>query len=703
MQEGVETPLPEENELSSGASGEPGAGPAQVPPLDGVAAPLPATGEAGPEAGATPVDHRRNLLLLLALGGSFLLFYVVFAFVLMATLPDPSGGRRGLWLFGNLFYGGVSIVALALLALLALRLLRAGVAPAQIGGMLLRPGVVLLVMLGMAGMVFAAINREVPLPIDVLEPENLQGLTAPVTITFGTETLRNILRRQSLYPRRYQWDFQGDGKPDAERQEHDVTTVYRRKGIYTVVLTILLADGTVRSTSRRIVIPTAVFSVTPSTPLREEEVTFNATDLLEDPRALGSVLWDFEGDGKVDAETNLPVTTHRFTEAGTFQVTATLQMLSGVLERTVRPVTVLMEAPQLFAVAIETEGPTKGSSPLGVIFRSRVQEGIPVRTMRWFLQQLRASGEAEKKQGERLAHTFTVPGEYRVTLEVADTSGRTARATITVSVFEPLRLPDLMVSGSPKPANGRVEGTAPLEVRLAASTKTPFIVFRWEQEHASNVFSSEPEFHAVYEEPGTYPVLLVAKDEEERLQKLPLEIVVHAPKSRVTFTAVPSTGIAPLMVVFDASQSFVQEGRITGYAWTFGDGKREEEPQLFGAQVTHRFEKEGTYTVIVRALTEEGQSYEARKTVVVRSAALDACAFPSRTAGSAPLGVRFDASCSTGAVTKYVWDFGDGELLEGTTSTQDHIFQTPGVYAVKLEITDGKGNFSTTTVTITVR
>jgi PKD repeat protein len=570
--------------------------------------------------------------------------------------------------------------------------------------MLLRPSIVVLVMLGAAGMVFTFINGEVPLPIDVLEPSNLRGLTAPATVTFGTESLRNILRKQSLYPRKYKWDFDGDGTPDAVRQDHEVTTVYRRKGVYNVTLSILLSDDSVRLATRRILIPAAVFSIHPQSPLLNEPVEFNAADLVGDPNDLDFLLWDFNGDGKGDLQTTEAKVTHAYSEVGTYQAQVTVQGKSGVQERYVRPITIVPEPPQPFEVRIETEGSLKGSAPLGVIFVAKVQEGVNIRETQWlFLPEGASEEEGERDRGERVAYTFTAIGKYEVILEVQDALGRVARKTQVVSVLEPLQLTDLIISGSPKPERGKIEGVAPLEVRLSASTKTPFVAFKWEQEHASRVFSVETEYRALYEEPGTYPVLLLARDAEDRLQKVPLEITVLPPKSRVVFTAIPPTGIAPLTVAFDASESTVPAGRITGFAWTFGDGGEREEPQLLGAKVTHRYEKEGTYTVIVKALTEEGQSFEARKTIVVRSATLSACAFPSRTVGTVPLEVRFDASCSTGTVTKYVWDFGDGTTSEETVPLKDHVFPTPGIYAVKLEIADDKGNLSSATVTITAR
>ncbi len=673
-----------------------------MPETEGTISPI--DGITRPEKEAPPPGNQKKLLLLvLTAGGILLLFYVFFAFTLMALLPAPDGGRQNLKLLGNVFYGSVSLLVLGSSALLVLRMLRSGMPPARLQGLFMRLGVFVLVILGIAGMVFMMINRETTLAIDILEPQNLQGLTAPVTVTFGTDSLRTILKKQSLFPRKFVWDFNGDGKPDAERQDQEVTTVYRKKGTFPVTLTVHLSDGSLRTAARRIVIPNAVFSLNPSLPLLGEEVTLSIEDLVSDPKSIDRIVWDFNGDGEDDLETETLVVQHTYAEVGTYQVKVLIQDTGGLQETYVRPVTVLEEREQPFTVNITSEGALKGSAPLGILFAATVQEGVPVREVRWTFRTVENTADEEQEIGERVHHIFTNPGEYEVFLEVVDTNGRVAEKKQTVSVLEPLTIRDLVITGLPKPERGKVEGTAPLEVRLSPSTNIPFITFKWEQEDASRVFSTDKEYHALYEETGTYPILLIAKDADERVQKVPLEINVLPPKSRVTFTASPLTGIAPLTVTFDASQSFVPEGRITGFSWTFGDAGREEKPQLLGAQVSHRFEQEGTFTVTVRALTAEGQSFEAKKTIVVRSAILDACAFPSRTIGDAPMGVRFDASCSTGKITKYLWDFGDGATSEQTASLQDHVFSSPGSYTVKLEVSDEQGNLSNTTLAITVR
>ena len=65
--------------------------------------------------------------------------------------------------------------------------------------------------------------------------------------------------------------------------------------------------------------------------------------------------------------------------------------------------------------------------------------------------------------------------------------------------------------------------------------------------------------------------------------------------------------------------------------------------------------------------------------------------------------ITLDASASTGNITNYTWTFDYGGLHKNITGkTVRFTFSVSGVYDVTLNVTDGKGNYSTDQVVITV-
>ncbi len=162
----------------------------------------------------------------------------------------------------------------------------------------------------------------------------------------------------------------------------------------------------------------------------------------------------------------------------------------------------------------------------------------------------------------------------------------------------------------------------------------------------------------------------------------------------------PEGGTAPLLVRFDASETIIRDEEISGFEWVFGDEDAiSSGPQQRGALVEHLFEEPGTFKVKLTAYTTSGKQFDAERTIVIRAPVLDACAFPSRTSGKAPLGVSFDMSCTTGNPISIEWDFGDG--AQSDEKNPIHVFEEPGTYRVKLSIEDAVGTGSEKVITIT--
>lgn len=176
----------------------------------------------------------------------------------------------------------------------------------------------------------------------------------------------------------------------------------------------------------------------------------------------------------------------------------------------------------------------------------------------------------------------------------------------------------------------------------------------------------------------------------------------EAPKARIV--AAPSNGAAPLTVTFTGDQSKAPAGQVGRYTWTFGDGATE----TLAPNPTHTFAAPGLYEVVLQAEDDKGGVGIARQLVTVRPGAgenqppVTLVKTSTRLVKSGAT-VEFDASDSSsadGAITSYLWDFGDGQKGEGKTAR--HAYAAPGRYAAVLTVQNKGGKPASASASIKV-
>ena len=190
----------------------------------------------------------------------------------------------------------------------------------------------------------------------------------------------------------------------------------------------------------------------------------------------------------------------------------------------------------------------------------------------------------------------------------------------------------------------------------------------------------------------TYYVAATAYDLGRVESGLSNEVSATIPPSIpvAAFATNTTSGAAPLAVSFTSTSS----GNITGYSWNFGDGTTSTL-----ANPSHTYAANGTYDVRLTASGPDGTNTMTKAsyiTVSTTSATAPVASFAANgTSGAAPLTVAFIGT-STGTISGYSWDFGDGSA--GTSANPSHSYSTAGVYTVKLTVT-GPGGFNTMTKT----
>ena len=154
--------------------------------------------------------------------------------------------------------------------------------------------------------------------------------------------------------------------------------------------------------------------------------------------------------------------------------------------------------------------------------------------------------------------------------------------------------------------------------------------------------------------------------------------LVLAPRQCSVHLADPTEGNAPLSVQFTDNST----GNVTAWSWNFGDGNTSTEQSP-----NHIYTTSGTYTISLNASNAYGYSISNPATITVLEP--PAAAFTADPAeGNAPLTVQFTDN-STGNVTAWLWNFGDGNT--STVQNPTHTYATADTYTVTLNASNAYG------------
>ena len=192
-------------------------------------------------------------------------------------------------------------------------------------------------------------------------------------------------------------------------------------------------------------------------------------------------------------------------------------------------------------------------------------------------------------------------------------------------------------------------------------------------QHPSNVYSTY----------GAYTVTQVVSSPSltDTLVRSEMISVLPIPPQAL-FAVSKSEGTANLDVAF----TDLSTGDVTAWLWDFGDGSTSAE-----RNPTHIYTVPGSYSVGLTATGPGGVGLLTQVDLIRVAEPSQASMVARPTAGLRPLIVVF-SDLSTGDVTSWSWDFGDGS--SSTLRHPTHAYMEPGTFAVQLTV-DGPGGEST--------
>lgn len=161
--------------------------------------------------------------------------------------------------------------------------------------------------------------------------------------------------------------------------------------------------------------------------------------------------------------------------------------------------------------------------------------------------------------------------------------------------------------------------------------------------------------------------------------------VNHNPKAAFTFSG---ELVAGREIVFDGSGSKPVYGEITGYHWSFGDGKTGE-----GVQVSHFYDEPGEHVVRLEVTNSVGlKDSKSMNINILEKPNVPPVAKPGanrKCLTIQELDFDSDSYDPDGAIVSYLWDFDDGSI--GTGRNVVHSYMEPGTYYVNHTVVDDSG------------
>ena len=380
-------------------------------------------------------------------------------------------------------------------------------------------------------------------------------------------------------------------------------------------------------------------------------------------------------------------------------------------------------APSEFALSVTLTAtpdqlPRDGSSQSTVTVLVRDAQGRPVSGQRLSVASsvgLVSQSDVVTNADGRATFTFTAPGTGSVgniaVVQVIPVSGNADNAVgRTVSIL----LTGISNSTAPTPAF-TFTPAAPerlQRVTFDATTTTDegiacndICTYAWNFDGEATGTGRITAY--TFQQARTYVVTLTVRDAAGTSAGISQNVVVLNPAiPNASFTSSPGAPAVAQSVQFNASASTAASGHtITRYSWNFGDGSTDA---TTSPTTSHSYSSAGARTVTLVVTDDVGQTHTTTGTVTV-VAGIAAAFTVSPTNPNVSDTVQFNGSGSTttsgSTITKYQWDFGDGETADtGTTATTSHRYAAGGgrIYTVRLTITDSAGRTATTTSTVTV-
>mgnify|MGYP006287093763 CR=1 FL=1 len=242
--------------------------------------------------------------------------------------------------------------------------------------------------------------------------------------------------------------------------------------------------------------PNAEFSYTPTPPIINTPIQFDASDSFARAGTLESYEWEM-GDGTEISGVSLE---HKYEEYGEYEVSLTVS--DGENEDTVTKTLIVENIPPkpIFEFGTQSDDLTVDDEISVNAFNSYDPDGDEIEEYRW------GFGDGTSKQGSRVSHSYSDPGTYNLTLTVDD-GIKTAVNSTRINIIN--RPPEASIYYSPED-DLTVGETITFDASNSSDPDGDVDRYVWRLGNGETARGEVVE-HS-YEELGTYNVVLTVDD-----------------------------------------------------------------------------------------------------------------------------------------------------------------------------------------------
>jgi gliding motility-associated-like protein len=473
------------------------------------------------------------------------------------------------------------------------------------------------------------------------------------------------------------WDF-GDPTTGAANQafvQHPAHT-FSSYGSFVVTLHVITSNGCENQVSKTVLVnPGPLANFVSDTVCAGASTQF--TDLSQGGNGSQVVQWDWDfGDGSAHSNQQNPV--HLFAAPGLYVVKLVVTDANGCQADTSLQVRVW----ELPYASFTSSAQNCAGSPVQFTSQSASSQGLLV-LYEWSFGD-GGTATVASPASPNVQHTYTLPGQYLVTLVVTNSNNCQSTATGLVTIgANP-------VANFTFPAVGTCEGTAvqftDASVPNGAGSITTWLWSFGDPLSGGNNASSQQNPLHVFGNAGAYDVVLTIHSINGCQGTITKQVMISA-KPQASFTADTACLGEPTTFV---NLSTANGGSLNTYDWDFGDGS----PHSNNAAPQHLYAAAGTYNVKLTVGNTNGCSHDTTIAIMVAQLPLAVFTYPNQ--ACAQTLVSFDdlSTSPQGYIVQWQWSFGDGATAVvdfPNPSDVQHAYASAGTYNVVLTVVTSLG------------